>query len=135
MFIPSVAVKKAQPPYFGSKPFRLKTPDLGGIYDYIDAHVGTHRALLPRGAIEGVLPQGPHNIRDVLATHILKQASSYEQTSLPYRTRLTWSQSTTVASCSRTKRPSPPNLSQQAFTLRALMAPRAGLLLNPPERA
>ncbi|MFS2109981.1 hypothetical protein ACCC88_09860 [Sphingomonas sp. Sphisp140] len=34
-----------------------------------------------RGAIAGLLPHGPHNIRDVLATHILKQTGSYEQAS------------------------------------------------------
>jgi hypothetical protein len=34
-----------------------------------------------KGAIEGLLPHGPHNIRDVLATHILKQTGSYEQAS------------------------------------------------------
>jgi hypothetical protein len=34
-----------------------------------------------RGAIKGLLPHGPHNIRDVLATHILKQTGSYEQAS------------------------------------------------------
>ncbi len=32
-----------------------------------------------RGAIKGLLPHGPHNIRDVLATHILKRTGSYEQ--------------------------------------------------------
>lgn len=34
-----------------------------------------------RGAIEGLLPHGPHNVRDVLATHILKRTGSYEQAS------------------------------------------------------
>lgn len=34
-----------------------------------------------RGAIVGLLPHGPHNVRDVLATHILKQPGSYEQAS------------------------------------------------------
>ncbi len=34
-----------------------------------------------RGAIKGLLPHGPHNVRDVLATHILKQTGSYEQAS------------------------------------------------------
>lgn len=33
------------------------------------------------GAIKGLLPHGPHNIRDVLATHVLKQTGSYEQAS------------------------------------------------------
>jgi hypothetical protein len=34
-----------------------------------------------RGAIRGPLPHGPHNVRDVLATHILKQTGSSEQAS------------------------------------------------------
>ena len=34
-----------------------------------------------RGAIKGLLPHGPHNIRDVLATHILKKTGSFEQAS------------------------------------------------------
>lgn len=34
-----------------------------------------------RGAIKGLLPHGPHNVRDVLATHILKQTGSFEQAS------------------------------------------------------
>lgn len=34
-----------------------------------------------KGAIAGLLPHGPHNVRDVLATHILKQTGSYEQAS------------------------------------------------------
>lgn len=34
-----------------------------------------------RGVIEGLLPHGPHNVRDVLATHVLKQTGSYEQAS------------------------------------------------------
>jgi len=34
-----------------------------------------------RGAIKGLLPHGPHNVRDVLATHILKLTGSYEQAS------------------------------------------------------
>jgi hypothetical protein len=31
-----------------------------------------------RGAIPGLLPHGPHNVRDVLATHVLKKTGSYE---------------------------------------------------------
>ncbi|NTG32645.1 hypothetical protein G6K91_00055 [Agrobacterium rhizogenes] len=34
-----------------------------------------------RGAIKGLLPHGPHNVRDILATHILKLTGSYEQAS------------------------------------------------------
>lgn len=42
---------------------------------------GVYNPWTGRGAIEGLLPHGPHNIRDVLATHILKQTGSYEQAS------------------------------------------------------
>jgi len=34
-----------------------------------------------RGAIVGLLPHGPHSVRDVLATHVLKVTGSYEQAS------------------------------------------------------
>ena len=34
-----------------------------------------------RGVIKGLLPHGPHNVRDVIATHILKHTGSYEQAS------------------------------------------------------
>jgi hypothetical protein len=34
-----------------------------------------------RGAIAELLPHGPHCVRDVLATHVLKQTGSYEQAS------------------------------------------------------
>ncbi|MDB5459444.1 MAG: hypothetical protein JWO72_1185 [Caulobacteraceae bacterium] len=42
---------------------------------------GTFNPYTGRGAIPGLLPHGPHNVRDVLATHILKQTGSYEQAS------------------------------------------------------
>lgn len=42
---------------------------------------GVYNPYTGRGAIEGLLPHGPHNIRDVLATHILKMTGSYEQAS------------------------------------------------------
>lgn len=42
---------------------------------------GIHNPWTGRGAIAGLLPHGPHNVRDVLATHILKQTGSYEQAS------------------------------------------------------
>jgi len=128
VLIPSRAFKNANSSFFGSKPFRLILPDLGGLYDMIEAYIGRHRTRLigpatdpgtfffksakltstdaaynqntffdvwrltiqrygiynpytGRGAIEGLLPHGPHNVRDVLATHILKQTGSYEQAS------------------------------------------------------
>ncbi|MDB5578148.1 MAG: hypothetical protein JWR80_3324 [Bradyrhizobium sp.] len=42
---------------------------------------GIFNPYTERGAIKGLLPHGPHNVRDVLATHILKQTGSYEQAS------------------------------------------------------
>ncbi|WP_159587948.1 hypothetical protein [Chelativorans xinjiangense] len=128
VLIPSVAFKNANSSYFGSKPFRLILPDLGGLYDHIEEYIDRHRHVLlggaedpgtffvktvkttskdasydqntfyeawrltiqrygiynpytGRGAIPGLLPHGPHNVRDVLATHILKQTGSYEQAS------------------------------------------------------
>lgn len=128
VLIPSIAFKNAHSSFFGSKPFRLVLPDLGGLYGMIEAWIDRHRRRLlgpasdpgtffvktvkrtsaqaaynqttfyeawrltiqrygiynpytGRGAIEGLLPHGPHNVRDVLATHILKQTGSYEQAS------------------------------------------------------
>jgi len=128
VFIPSIAFKNATSSFFGAKPFRLVLPNLGGLYEKIDAYISRHRPLLlgraadprtffiktakissakaeydqttfyeawrltiqrygiynpytQRGAIEGLLPHGPHNVRDVLATHILKKTGSYEQAS------------------------------------------------------
>lgn len=45
------------------------------------ARYGVFNPYIARGAIKGVLPHGPHSLRDVLATHILKQTGSYEQAS------------------------------------------------------
>jgi hypothetical protein len=42
---------------------------------------GIYNPYTGRGAIAGLLPHGPHNVRDVLATHILKKTGSYEQAS------------------------------------------------------
>jgi len=128
VLIPSIAFKNSGSSFFGSKPFRLVLPDLGGLNAMIDAYIGRHRQRLlggvtdpgtffvktakqtttnaeydqntfyeawrlvtqrygiynpytGRGAIKGLLPHGPHNVRDVLATHILKQTGSYEQAS------------------------------------------------------
>ena len=40
---------------------------------------GIYNPYTGRGAIKGLLPHGPHNVRDVLATHILKRTGSFEQ--------------------------------------------------------
>ncbi|PVM92636.1 hypothetical protein DDF62_03170 [Caulobacter radicis] len=42
---------------------------------------GIYNPYTGKGAIEGLLPHGSHNVRDVLATHVLKQTGSYEQAS------------------------------------------------------
>jgi hypothetical protein len=42
---------------------------------------GVFNPFTGRGAIKGLLPHGPHNVRDVLATHILKKTGSFEQAS------------------------------------------------------
>jgi hypothetical protein len=39
---------------------------------------GIYNPYTRRGAIKGLLPHGPHCVRDILATHILKQTGSYE---------------------------------------------------------
>lgn len=48
---------------------------------WIIQRYGIYNPYTGRGAIPGLLPHGPHSIRDVLATHILKQTGSYEQAS------------------------------------------------------
>ncbi|SDO00974.1 hypothetical protein SAMN05216328_1482 [Ensifer sp. YR511] len=35
---------------------------------------GIYNPYTGRGAIKGLLPHGPHNVRDVLGTHILKRS-------------------------------------------------------------
>ena len=42
---------------------------------------GIYNPYTGKGVIRGLLPHGPHNIRDILATHILKQTGSYERAS------------------------------------------------------
>ncbi|MFC7380012.1 hypothetical protein [Brevundimonas sp. GCM10030266] len=42
---------------------------------------GIRNPYTGRGAIAGLLPHGPHSVRDVLATHVLKTTGSYEQAS------------------------------------------------------
>lgn len=42
---------------------------------------GIYNPYTGRGAISGLLPHGPHSVRDVLATHVLKTTGSYEQAS------------------------------------------------------
>ncbi|MDQ0563177.1 hypothetical protein QO004_004986 [Rhizobium mesoamericanum] len=42
---------------------------------------GIYNPYTGRGAIKGLLPHGPHNVREVLATHILKLTGAHEQAS------------------------------------------------------
>jgi hypothetical protein len=128
IFIPAIAFKNANSSFFSKNPFRLRLPDLGALYNFIEIYLNQHRPRLlrgaqdsgtffvktvkstsqdaaydqntfyeawrliiqrygiynpytGRGAIKGLLPHGPHNVRDVLATHVLKQTGSYEQAS------------------------------------------------------
>lgn len=128
VFIPCAAFKNSGSAYFSKRPFRVLLPDLGRLYELIDAYVSRHRAALlgraadprtffiktvkttsrsaaytqttfyeawrltiqrygiynpytGRGAIPDLLPHGPHSVRDVLATHVLKVTGSYEQAS------------------------------------------------------
>ena len=72
-FVKSVKAKTADPAYCQNtfyEAWRL-TIQRYGIYN----------PYTERGAIKGLLPHGPHNVRDVLATHILKVTGSYEQAS------------------------------------------------------
>jgi hypothetical protein len=48
---------------------------------WIIQRYGIFNPYTGRGAIPGLLPHGPHSVRDILATHILKQTGSYEQAS------------------------------------------------------
>lgn len=42
------------------------------------ARYGVYNPYTQRGALKDLLPHGPHTVRDVLATHILKATGSYE---------------------------------------------------------
>lgn len=68
----------------------VKVSSQGAAYDQntfyeawrlITQRYGIYNPYTGRGAIKGLLPHGPHNVRDVLATHVLKQTGSYEQAS------------------------------------------------------
>lgn len=39
---------------------------------------GIYNPYTKRGAIKGLLPHGPHAVRDVLATHVIKQTATYD---------------------------------------------------------
>ncbi len=52
VLIPSVAFKNANSSFFGSKPFRLILPDLGGLYHYLEAYIDRHRRVLLKHAAD-----------------------------------------------------------------------------------
>ena len=61
--------------------FRCQPHDVSSFYDAwmdIIQRYGIHNPYTGKGAIIGLLPHGPHSVRDVIATHILKQTGSYE---------------------------------------------------------
>jgi hypothetical protein len=47
-------------------------------YLVITQRYGIYNPYTKRGAIEGLMPHGPHCVRDVLATHILKTTGSFD---------------------------------------------------------
>ena len=68
----------------------VKTTSVNAAYDQttfyeawrlIIQRYGIYNPYTGRGVVRGLLPHGPHNVRDVLATHILKRTGSYEQAS------------------------------------------------------
>jgi hypothetical protein len=52
----------------------------------ITERYGVYNPFTMRGAVPGLLPHGPHSVRDVLATHILKQNGSLEHASFALQT-------------------------------------------------
>jgi hypothetical protein len=63
---------------------RSPSYDLFGFYDAwktIIQRYGIYNPYTKRGAIAGLRPHGSHAVRDVIATHVLKQTASYELTS------------------------------------------------------
>lgn len=74
------------PKTFFVKSAKLTTKDAAysqvGFYDAWRLAIqryGIYNPYTGLGAIKGLLPHGPHNVRDVLATHVLKKTGSYEQ--------------------------------------------------------
>ncbi|MEN3748372.1 hypothetical protein TPR58_14450 [Sphingomonas sp. HF-S3] len=51
---------------------------------------GIYNPYTERGAIKVLLPHGPHNVRDVLATHILKRTGFMSRRATPSRMRRKW---------------------------------------------
>ena len=84
------------------------SPSVNTFYEawrWIIQRYGIFNPYTGRGAIPGLLPHGPHSVRDVLATHVLKQTGSYEQASYAIQDTPEKSPSTTASSSHRTKPP------------------------------
>lgn len=45
------------------------------------SNAGIYNSCTGCGALKGLSPHGPQNLRDIRATHILEQTGSYEQAS------------------------------------------------------
>jgi hypothetical protein len=76
----------------------VKTTSLDAAYDSTKFYEAWRTAIQRYGIYnpytgggappKAMLPHGPHNLRDVLATHTLKQTGSYEQGSYPIQDTL-----------------------------------------------
>jgi hypothetical protein len=82
---PNLLRGRADPGTFFVRKMRLKrtstTMDSAAFYFAwrdATARFGIYNPYTKRGAIKGILPHGPHAVRDVLATHVLKQTASYD---------------------------------------------------------
>jgi hypothetical protein len=53
------------------------TGHLHGLYFRLTMTYIAHNPYLGRG-IPGVIPHGPHSVRDIVATHIIKKTGSFE---------------------------------------------------------
>lgn len=73
LFIKSVSSRSVEPAYNQTTFYEA--------WRLIIQRYGIYNPYTGRGAVEGLLPHGPHNVRDVLATHVLKQTGSYQQAS------------------------------------------------------
>src|SRR5207248_464663 len=48
------------------------------VWKNVTQRFGIYNPYTKRGVIKGLLPHGPHAVRDILATHLLKTTGSYE---------------------------------------------------------
>lgn len=85
---PSLLAGAADPGTFFVKTVKVSSRNAAftqtGFYEawrLIIQRYGIYNPWTGRGAIEGLMSHGPHSVRDVLATHVLKQTGSYEQAS------------------------------------------------------